>query len=206
MDLHSWDAINVYISLLNVFITAALTLLIILQTKKLNKQQNKFDLEMNEKQIVMQKNQLKVDTFPYKREIYLNLKRILTFTSFITENFVTLSFDDRNFNDIYGLFETMSDTLLEDTQKLSTSLSESQYMLPNNISSTVIDINRAYDQVCTQFLVFKGLGSMLTTEEQNERKSEMINNIRIDCEFINSKSNFINSIFPKELSIGDISR
>ena len=74
MEFVQWIVINekvisICIAFASLVITSILTFLIIRQTKKLNRQQLEIEESINLKQIEMQKRQICVDSYPYKREI-----------------------------------------------------------------------------------------------------------------------------------------
>jgi hypothetical protein len=69
--------ISIFIALSSLVITSFLTFLIIKQTKKLNRQQMQIEESINLKQIEIQKRQLRIDSYPYKREIYCYVFAVL---------------------------------------------------------------------------------------------------------------------------------
>ncbi len=80
-----WDIVNGITSIMGVIITSLLTFIIISQTHKLNLKQTQMEEKINSQQIQLIKRQIKVDSFPYKRDIYLNIFRIFEFTHFFME-------------------------------------------------------------------------------------------------------------------------
>ena len=61
-----------WIALANVLLTTVLTAIIIRQTNRLNKQQLAFERDNHQRALDLQKRQIQIETFPYKREIYSN--------------------------------------------------------------------------------------------------------------------------------------
>lgn len=78
----NWDAFSGIINMISVAISAILTYIIISQTRKISRNQNELEKKMNDQQMTIQKRQIRVDIFPYKREIYLNLFKVLEFANF----------------------------------------------------------------------------------------------------------------------------
>ncbi len=91
-------------------------------------------------------------------------------------------------------------------KKILESIRESEYILPNNISPTVYEILKSFDDICSKFIVFGTLNKILTEEELAEMKTENIQSILHNFTYINSKVSFIQSIMPKELDISTLDR
>lgn len=199
-----WDAVGGIFGSINVILTFILTLIIIRQTNKLNAQQADLEKKLNDKNESLTKRQLKMEAFPYKRELYLNLFKVLEFTRFIDENLLSLDLSKKSLKDLNAIYEITVETYLGDVNRIFSSLREAEYILPSNISPTVQFINIRYNDLCGKFIVCKTLHNMIPKEKEEEVKLEMIKGIKEDCTFINSKVGFIQSIMHHELDISTI--
>jgi len=90
-----WDAVGAIGTCLGVIITSILTFIIIWQTGKINQKQIDLDRKLSEQQISLQKRQIRVDIFPYRREIYHNIFKVMEFSNFITTTLLTLDLEDK---------------------------------------------------------------------------------------------------------------
>jgi hypothetical protein len=204
--LFNWEIISGVVSIIEVIISSLLTFIIIKQTYKLNKMQNAMEEKLNYQQSLLQKRQIKIDTFPYKRELYLNLFKVLEFSNFLTETLFKLDISNKSAADIYQIYKVAEENYLGDSIEIVGSLRESEYILPLNISSTVVVINKTFDNICARFMVLGTLSKALTNEELQKTKTLNIDSIKEGCLLINSRVPFLQSIMAKELDISTLDR
>ena len=201
-----WDAVVGIFSALNVIILGTLTFIIIIQTKKNTENQILLEERITKYQNKLQLRQLKIDIFPYKREIFLNLYKVLEFSNHISSVLFQLDLESKSTKDIYDMFNTSKDVYNVDFYIVIRSLREAEYILPSNISSTVLEICRSFDEMCSSFLVMGSVEKIFDDSKVQEIKLHNLNRIKERCKHIESKNSFIQSIFPSEINIGNLDR
>ena len=199
-----WDAVSAVGTWAGVIITSILTFIIIKQTGKINQRQIYLDKKLNEQQIELQKRQIKVDVFPYRREIYHNIFKVMEFSNFITTTLLKFELENMTCKQIYEMYNTLKNSYSIDVLNIVNSLREAQYILPNYISPTVSEIYTCFDETCSSFMIFNTIGDILTDNQINEVKQHNINRIKDNCNKINSKVGYIQSIMPNELNISNL--
>ena len=202
--------ITICISFLSLVISSILTFLIIKQTKNLNKQQIQIEEKINLKQIEMQKRQIRIDSYPYKREIYCSVFTVLELCHQLQHLLKSVNLQSKDPAQIFEFFNILQEQYVPDTKKALWSMREAEYVLPKNISSTVIDIRKNYDSMCTHFTAPASIAKVLTPYEM-ETKIEEIKRHNIDeaiacCNRIVKHTSFIENIMPLELDISELSK
>lgn len=199
-----WNVVSGISSVLGVLITTILTYIIIRQTRILSEQQSKLESRINKEQNDLVRRQLKVEAFPYKRNLYLNLFKVIEFTHFLDESILNLDLTSKSGDDILGIYKMSIETYMTKEKDIIDSLREAEYILPDNISPTVAEITRMFDQICVSFSVIGNITNFVTNEEYSEIKKHNLDMIAINVKGINEKVGFIQSIMPKELDISRI--
>lgn len=199
-----WNAVSGIASVLGVLITTILTYIIIKQTRILSEQQSKLESRINKEQNDLIRRQLKVEAFPYKRNLYLNLFKVLEFSHFLEETILTLDLTQKSSKDILGMYKMSIETYITKEKEIIDSLREAKYILPDNISPTVAMIEKMFDQICVSFSVIGTFNDFFTVEEYTQIKKYNIDLITENVKGINEKVGFIQSIMPKELDISRI--
>jgi len=87
---------------------------------------------------------------------------------------------------------------------ITNSLREAQYILPKNISPTITEMYTCFDEICSSFMVFNSIDSLLADNEISKVKLHNISRIEENCNRINSKVNYIQSIMPTLLNITNL--
>lgn len=199
-----WEGVSGIVNIIGVLISFILTFTIINQTKNLSKSQSELEKKLSEQQNMIRKRQIRIDVFPYKREIYLNLFKVLEFTNFLETNIFKLKLEEKSGKELYTIYNMAKDTFLGDTITIMQSLRESEYILPPNISPTILQIHRHLDEICSNFIALGTLQDIIPAELLDESKIEIISSIKGNCSEINTKVNFIQSIMPNELNISKL--
>lgn len=209
---NNWEYVSWMAETIGVVLTFTLTLIIIKQTKKLSVMQSNLEKKLNEgqmllqkksieEQLLLQKRQIRVNLFPYKREIYLNLFKIFELTSFLEGKIYKLDLVNKPAHNVNKIFNTALKKVVGDQRKIFVSLMEAEYILPSNISSTVLEINKIFDSMCSKLVFLGSFVNVLTPEEIDEIKNHNLPQILEECKRINSKISFIQSLLPRELDI-----
>ena len=216
----NWDASAVG-TWLGVGITSVLTYIIIHQSGRINKEQVNLEKKLSEQQIALQekineqqktiqKRQIKVELFPYKRELYLNLYKVLEFSNALAENILTLDLNEKKSEAIFAIYEIARSQYLGDIQIIIRSLLEADYILPHNISPTVNSIRVSFDDIVARFLTIKTLSQYFDKEISQEKMKEILEHnlagVKKSAELINSRTPFILSTMPEELDISILDR
>lgn len=215
MEFVQWIVINeklisICIAFTSLVITSLLTFLIIKQTKKLNRQQLEIEESINHKQIEMQKRQICVDSYPYKREIYCHVFAVLELCHQMQDLLKSVNLYSKNSTEILEFFNILQEQYVPESKKALWSMREAEYVLPENISLAVIDIRKNYDSMCAHFTAPASISKVLTTQEM-ETQIEEIKRHNIDeaiecCNKIVKHTSFIESVMPSELNISKLSK
>lgn len=202
--------VTICISFLSLVISSILTYLIIKQTHKLNKQQMQIEENINFKQLEMQKRQICIDSYPYKREIYCYVFAVLELCHQLQELYKTINFHSKDPVQLLEIFKSLQEQYVPDTKKALWSMREAEYVLPKNISLSVIDIRKNYDSMCVHFTIPASVAKALTPSEikthMDEIKRDNINKAIVCCNKIIEHTSFIESIMPRELDISELSK
>lgn len=215
MEFVQWIVINeklisICIAFTSLVITSLLTFLIIKQTKKLNRQQLEIEESINLKQIEMQKRQICVDSYPYKREIYCHVFSVLELCHQMLGLLKSVNLYSKNSTEILEFFNILQEQYVPESKKALWSMREAEYVLPENISLAVIDIRKNYDSMCAHFTAPASISKVSTTQEM-ETQIEEIKRHNIDeaiecCNKIVKHTSFIESVMPSELNISKLSK
>jgi|GEM_PF-2165024 len=212
----SW--LVVIIAFAEVVITTILTVKIIRQTKNLNDKQDEFeeknakeraalDKQLNEQQLEMQRKQLRVDTFPYKREIYKNTFRIMEFCHNIKQ-YLDLPVEQFDAEKWYTLYKGTCEKFVPNEYEALWSMRESEYLLPPEIFFCVKDIRQSFDKIGAAFIampiVEKAINEVGGDAIENRRT--MLKDIKEKCDNILKFTNEIEFSFPRELNLSGIDR
>ena len=198
--------LTVIISFASLIATIVLTVLIIRQTKKLNEKQSKMEETINEQQIILQKRQLSVDTFPYKREIYSYVYSIFEMCEAINTTVKNERLYDYDYDQVNDYFSIIKDQYVPNMRKTIWCLRESEYILPDDISGTVLRIMNEFNEMCFCFQSLKVIKKLATEQELDEIKKQHIDDGLRMCKEILKFVSFIESIMPTELDIATVNR
>lgn len=215
MNIIQWLSFNeklitICISFLSLMVSSILTFLIIKQTKTLNNQQMQIEENLNLKQIEMQKRQIRVDSYPYKREIYCYVFAVLELCHQLQDLIKSVNLKSKDPAQLLEFFKILQEQYVPDTQKALWGMREAEYVLPKNISLAVIDIRKNYDSMCAHFTAPASVAKVLTPYEMetqiDEIKQHNIDEAIACCNKIVKHTSFIESIMPSELDISELSK
>lgn len=199
-----------WIALADVLITAFLTLRIILQTKKLNETQQDLEKKLNQEQMNMQKRQIQVDTFPYKREVYTAVFSVLELCNMIKELTKSVNLYNKTTEQLKEFMEVLLEQYVSDKKQIFWSMREAEYILPENISKTILEIRKHFDSMCYHLNIPNAISMVMTQYElETELEKIKVDNIEaalMDCDAIVNHAQFIESILPRELNIANLNR
>ncbi len=199
-----------WIAIADVLITAILTAIIIFQTHKLNKMQLNFENKANQRELELQKRQIQIDTFPYKREIYTNTFAIFECCNYLNTLSEKIDLYSRTGKELSKIFSFTRDKFVPDTKAILWNLREAEYILPENISVSILKIRTCFDSICSDFISLETIEAVLEdTHSQElfpETKRKILDSVFADCEKILSYVGFIESALPRELRIAGLNR
>lgn len=202
--------LSILISSLSVFFTLLLTVMIIIQTWKLNNKQIEFDLLIHSKQAELQKREIRLNSYPYKREIYSFVFSVLELCEQFEEISRSVDFHSKTPEQLHEILIIFQNQYVPDTRKALWSMREAEYVLPRNISTIVTYIRRDYDSMCSNLMALVSISKMMAQNElEKQFKEVMKSNIEEAlncCRRINAHKQFIEAIMPEELNISELSR
>lgn len=166
--------------------------------------------KINIDQTEIQKRQIRIDSYPYKREIYCHVFTVLDLCHQLQDILKSVDLFSKEPAQLMKFFKVLQDQYVPDTKKALWSMREAEYVLPSNISSVVIDIRKNYDSMCAHFITPANISIVLTQHEMETRMNEIKkHNIReaiACCDRIVKHAAFLESIMPLELDISNLSR
>lgn len=127
--------------------TILLTCILILQNKKLSRDQLESEKNLNEKMLKMQEKAAKIEALPYKRELYKNTFAILELCENIEKYWDTLDIKQKSPKQIRGLLDILQNNYISDTNGILWSLREAEYIFPDNLSKAILDIRYHFDKL-----------------------------------------------------------
>lgn len=203
---------------LGVIVTTILTYKIIKQTKsifenqvkweaKINRRQMDLQNELNEQQIEIQKRQIRVDLFHYKRELYVNLLKVIELSSHLTEGIVTFdNLYNKSCEELSVIYKSCKKQFIGDVEKVILSISESSYLMPEDIVVSGLDIWKAFEEINRRFIHLHIAQYNLPAEDAEEVKVHNLKQIEKSCEIINSHAGTIKYVMIDELKIWNLDR
>lgn len=177
-----YEILDIILSAVNFFVSAVLTIFIILQTKKLNDKQQELDKALNESQREIQQRQLKLDLYNYRREIYRNILKVYTFcgnTQFFFEYEDYKKLTPKTIEEYHRINEQMS---YDNPSELSQILIEAKYLYPEDISDIVLQIQKDFDTLLGDMNAPKKLYNIMTEEERKTKLSPLIEKKMTDAQ------------------------
>lgn len=217
-----------WIALVDVIITAILTAIIIIQTGRLNKKQQKneeqaeiqqrlyeeqtakqqqaFEERLNQQQIELQKRQIQVNTFPYKREVYSHVFSVLELCHMLKDLTKSVDLKSKTAVQLREFFEVLLEQYVPDKKQALWSMREAEYILPDNISSVILDIRSHFDSLCCHFYTPSTLFNVLTEQEFKGIIENNVDEAIKDCDAIVGHTWFIETILPRELNIAGLNK
>lgn len=215
IEIYNWviknqSIISILISFSSLLISSYLTYLIIKQTKVVNQKQIQLQELISSKQLDMQKRQIQVDSYPYKREIYCYVFAVLELCNQLEELLKTVDLYSKDPIKLREFFQVLQDQYVSDTQKALWSMREAEYVLPRNISEVVLDIRKNYDSMVAHFITPASIFRVLTPNEIGKEFEEIkkfnIKKASECCHRIIEHTQYIESIMPRELNIAELSK
>ncbi len=204
MEWSNWIAIT------DVLITAILTAIIIFQTQKLNKKQLGFEEKNNQREAELQKRQIQVETFPYKREIYKNTFAVFECCDFLKQISEKLDWTTKTGQELSEMFSTVCEKYVPDLKATLWSLREAEYILPDNLANPILNIRELFDEMGSFFNILATMEAILTDNEMQTEFSEIkkrnISAALNNCDRILSYISFIEAELPNELRIAELNR
>lgn len=213
--------VSLGISAFDVIITTILTALIIIQTSRINrkqqkaeeksaKQQQEFEEKLNQQQIELQKRQIQVESFPYKRELYANTFAVFEFCHAFQTTAEAAHLSQKTGKDIREAYGILCEQYVPDVKGTIWSLWEAQYILPPEIAKVLLNIRSDFDQICSSLTVLETLERIMTEAELRDNfqgvKESNIENALQKCKSILSYMDYIEKALLTELNISGLSK
>ena len=198
------------IAIVDVLFTTILTGIIIFQTSALSKRQHMFEEATAKKESELQQRQLQVETYPFKREIYANTFAIFECCRLLKNLSQKIDLTNKTGEQLSVIVSSICKVYIPDLKATLWNLRESEYVLPDNISKSLLDIRTRFDLLYSNLHGLGALESLMTEIELQtvfiETKKGNIATALNECDKILSYRDFIESILPKELNIANINK
>lgn len=195
----NWDTFSAISS-------STLIIFLMIQTSLHYKNQLISNRNNNNQLVILQRRQLKVDTFPYRRELYLNLVKLFRFVEAIRATAEIIELNNKSIDQINQVFQSTIDQHLVGIQIINNSLSESEYILPKNIFPTVQNIYKCFETIQVSFSLLNNISAIGLEEEIERIKIHNIEIIINNCDEISKYSFYISNIMPEILHIGELEK
>jgi len=154
-----------WIDLLGVILTFILTTIIIVQTQRLNKAQLEFETKVHQNEEDLQKRQIQINTFPYKREIYANVYGIFECCLFLKELSEKIDLNTKSGKALSDMFETICTGYIPDSKAVLWNLREAEFIFPKDIADVIIDIRTCFDKRGASLKCLGSIETILTDIE-----------------------------------------
>ena len=155
-------------------ITAVLTFIIIYQTRKNNNAVQKLEKQISDRDVDLQRKQLKLELFPYKREIYRNLISVFSFCEMYENLDRKISLKDKSAKQLYDIVDAIREQMGIDKYNIRKDLLESKYIFPERIANEIINTANRFEEFSSSFSILRTMDDQLTEEEKEEIIPEMI--------------------------------
>lgn len=202
--------ITISINFLSLIITSSLTFLIIKQTKSLNTKQLEITKKLNFEQTELQRKQIVIDSFQFKREIYSHVFSVLELCYQIQELTNKMDLNSLSVEKLKDLIEILLNQYVPNVKQTLWSMREAEYIISENISTTIIEIRSDFDKMISHFSTPLSISRIISESKTNidieQIKNENITAAIECCKRINKHSRFIESIMPVELDISKLSK
>lgn len=185
--------LSLAVAIISMLLTAFLTFLIIRQTRKLNMQQ-----------MELQKRQIKITLFPYKRELYANLAKVFRLAGIIPMIVVVYKKDSYTCNQMKLNLEMIFANYLGDIQNVSNNLKEVDYLLPRNIADEVKMISEKFNELCIDLILIRDLAEKCSTEQMSHEILDSLSKMSLSCKIILAHEPSIINNISADISIGDL--
>ena len=166
--------LGILISGFEMIITAVLTFIIIYRTKKNNDAVQKLEKQISDRDVDLQRKQLKLELFPYKREIYRHLISVFSFCEMYENLDRKISLKDKSAKQLYDIVDTIREQIGIDKNNIRKDLLESKYIFPERISAEIINLANRFEELFSSFSLLRTLDEQLSEKEKEEILPEMI--------------------------------
>lgn len=204
--------LNIIISAVSAVFSIILTAIIIRQTSKLANQQSEQELRINQQeeklQLELQRRQALLDTFEHRNTIYRAINKVFQLTTEYRDLFEKIQGDlekkpcDKLF-ELFDLYRTTIDINVSETLWL---FKQAEYVFAPNIHETIKQISAEFNEMTGSVAKLKVFPKILTPDELEKSKLELLADIYVRSQRINKHIYFIESIMPRELDIHNLYR
>ena len=197
--------LSIIISGIELIITAILTFIIIHQTNKNNDSIQKLEKQISEREAHLQQQQLKLELFPYKREIYRHLISIFSVCELYDFLDKKIKLKEKDAQQLVDIFDTICKQADVNKQHIRKDLLESEYIFPERISIVIGEVAERFEELCASFAHLGTVEKMLTEQEKTTIMPEMVEKTIIaskeNCtEILKCKMYLVNQI-PADMDI-----
>ena len=193
---------------LSLVVNSVLTLLIIWQTFSLAKRQKKQEEELNSQQEKfqkeLQKRQLQLDTFGYKNEIYMTITKVGQLAAEYSVCFENDIVKDKSYEQLQAIFSVYIDVLKIDIPDILAKLRQAEYFFEPYIYDVIYDVAVNFDEITGDVGKFKLYPQLLCDAEMEPQRTELLADMKERCEIINRHMIYLHSIIPKKLQINNL--
>lgn len=201
MNIFSTSNFPVIIDILSLIINSILTIVIIYNTQKNASNQQKYEEKMNMQQLRIQEKQQKIDIFPYRRNVYLNLFKIFQQSLLLNNLIDDKMLKDKSVGECIEIYKTIININPVDSNEIFLSFKEAKYIFPDYIYSAINRVNNEYDNLLAFIQIHETLNKNLAEEQMDELKNDFINNIKNRINNIIKDANYLNENIHEYMKI-----
>jgi hypothetical protein len=167
--------------------------------------QRKDQLLIAKRQEVVQKRQIKVDSYPYRYECW----RVLTFLKEISEgiNYTAkvADFYSKSPAQLITIFEILMNAIPNTSSELLMLLLQNKAAISRDLWADINEVHKLFDSISSAFNYLKIYDkNLLNDEELNQLKNESIRTILMSNGALNTRLTQVMKSLDEELYIGDL--
>jgi uncharacterized membrane-anchored protein YhcB (DUF1043 family) len=163
LHMFEWEIVSGVTSILSVIFTTILTFLIIRQTNRLTKIQQKTDADrfdyrvmmeknINDSQLFMQNRQLMLDKFAYKLEIYEDVYKVMEFVNSLQNLILSLEKDSMTGKQLTQAYLILKENTTPNQKEIMRNLLNSEVVFDEPIRGEILKLRTKYDKICSHLI------------------------------------------------------
>lgn len=208
----NWNAVSAISSICGTIIAALLTYLIIKQTAQINLQQVELEERLNRDMQHLQRQQLLIEIFPYRREFYIKLFGIFRFN----DNLARLIFNldgihQKSPREIFEMYEFIRKESFVDIKEVPDTLREAEFIFSKDTAKQINFIADIFDNLNVKLMGLKIYDmpmfvDVLSKEEINKSKMEILKDTSKLCQRLSDNYGKTKKMIRNEIDISNVEK